>query len=110
MGYEILKDSQSEYLQAGAVIALTHHEKFNGCGYPNALKGEEIHVFGRIVAIVDVFDALTSHRPYKEAWSFQDAVDFLVKEKSEHFDPKIVDLFIENIEEVQNIYDSFQEQ
>ncbi|WP_108061497.1 response regulator [Poseidonibacter lekithochrous] len=110
MGYEILKDSNSEYLQAGAVIALTHHEKFNGCGYPNSLKGEEIHIFGRIVAIVDVFDALTSHRPYKKAWSFQDAVDFLVKEKSEHFDPKIVDLFIDNINEVQNIYDSFQEQ
>ena len=110
MGYEILKDSNSEYLQAGAVIALTHHEKFNGCGYPNSLKGDEIHIFGRIVAIVDVFDALTSHRPYKEAWSFQDAVDFLLKEKGEHFDPKIVDLFIENIDEVQNIYDSFQEQ
>lgn len=110
MGYEILKDSQSEYLQAGAIIALTHHERFNGCGYPNALKGEEIHIFGRIVAIVDVFDALTSHRPYKEAWSFENATDFLIKEKGEHFDPKIVDLFIENINEVQNIYDSFQEQ
>lgn len=110
MGYEILKDSNSEYLKAGAIISLTHHEKFNGCGYPNALKGEEIHIFGRIVAIVDVFDALTSHRPYKEAWSFEDAIDFLIKEKGEHFDPKIVDLFIENIDEVKNIYDSFQEQ
>lgn len=109
IGYEILKDSQSEYLQAGATIALTHHEKFNGRGYPNGLAGDDIHIFGRIVAVVDVFDALTSHRPYKEAWSFEKALNLLKEEKGEHFDPQIVDLFVENLESITNVYNSFQE-
>lgn len=110
IGYEILKDSQSQYLQAGAMIALTHHEKFNGKGYPKGIKGEDIHIFGRIVAIADVFDALTSQRPYKRAWSFKEALDFLEDEKEKHFDPKLVDLFIEHINEVKEIYKSFQEE
>ena len=109
IGYEILKDSQSEYLQAGAIIALSHHEKFDGSGYPKKLKGEEIHIFGRIVAIADVFDALTSHRPYKEAWSFDKAIDFLKEESGKHFDPQIVGYFINNIDEVTKIYNSFKE-
>ena len=110
IGYEILKDSNSEYLQAGAVIALTHHEKFDGNGYPKGIKGEDIHIFGRIVAIVDVFDALTSERPYKKAWSFEEAVDLLKDEKEKHFDPKLVELFIANLDEVKEIYNSFQEE
>ena len=109
IGYEILKDSQSEYLKAGATIAITHHEKYDGSGYPNALKEKDINIFGRIVAIVDVFDALTSHRPYKKAWSFDDAINLLVEEKAKHFDPDIVDLFIKNIDEVKSIFNSFQE-
>ncbi|MGM0520174.1 MAG: HD domain-containing phosphohydrolase [Campylobacterota bacterium] len=107
IGYEILKDSQSEYLKAGATIAMQHHEKFDGSGYPNGKKGEEIHIFGRIVAIVDVFDALTSNRPYKKAWSFQEALDLLNNEKGKHFDPLLVDLFMKNINEVKDIYKSF---
>lgn len=110
MGYDILKDAQSEYLQAGAIIALTHHEKFDGSGYPNSLKGEEINIFGRIVALADVFDALTSHRPYKKAWSFDDALNLLKDESGKHFDPKLVNIFIENIDEVTNIYNSFKEE
>lgn len=109
IGYQILKDSNSEYLQAGAQVALTHHEKFNGTGYPNKLVGEQIHIFGRIVAIADVFDALTSQRPYKPAWEFDRAVNLLKEESGIHFDPKLVELFINNIEEVKNIYNSFNE-
>lgn len=109
IGYEILKDSQSEYLQAGAVIALTHHEKFDGSGYPYGLRGENIHLYGRIVAIADVFDALTSFRPYKKAWSFEEGMEFLKEKKGIDFDPKIVDLFEKNIDEVVEIYNSFKE-
>tara|TARA_B100001063_G_C16710764_1_gene527868 strand:+ start:83 stop:1111 length:1029 start_codon:yes stop_codon:yes gene_type:complete len=110
IGYEILKDSKSEYLQAGATIAINHHEKYDGSGYPKGLKGEDIHIYGRIVAVVDVFDALTSHRPYKKAWTFEDALNLLIEEKGKHFDPKVVELFVENIDEVKNIYNSFQEE
>lgn len=110
MGYEILKDAQSEYLQAGAMIALSHHEKYDGTGYPSALKGEDINIYGRIVALADVFDALTSHRPYKEAWSFEDALNLLKEESGKHFDPKLVNIFIESIDEVTNIYNSFKEE
>lgn len=110
IGYEILKDSKSEYLQAGAIIAINHHEKYDGSGYPKGLKGEDIHIYGRIVAVVDVFDALTSHRPYKKAWTFEDALNLLIEEKGKHFDPKIVELFIKNIDEVKSIYNSFQEE
>ena len=110
IGYEILKDSQSEYLKAGAMIAISHHEKFDGNGYPSQIKGENIHIFGRIVAVVDVFDALTSNRPYKRAWNFDDALNLLIQEKQKHFDPVIVDLFVKNIDEVKTIYNSFQEE
>lgn len=110
MGYEILKDSKSEYLQAGAVIALTHHEKWDGSGYPNGLVGENIHVFGRIVSIADVFDALTSFRPYKKAWSFEDALKYLQEKSGIDFDPKMVDIFKEKIEDVKVIYRQFSEE
>ncbi len=110
IGYEILKDSQSEYLKAGAIIAITHHEKFDGSGYPNKISGEDIHIYGRIVSVVDVFDALTSHRPYKKAWNFEDALNLLREEKGKHFDSKIIELFEKNIDEVREIYNSFKEE
>jgi putative two-component system response regulator len=110
IGYNILKESQSEYLQAGAIIALSHHEKYNGLGYPKNLKAQEIHIFGRIVAVADVFDALTSTRPYKKAWSFDESITFLKEKSGKHFDPKIVEHFINNIDEVTNIYNSFKEE
>lgn len=108
IGYDILKDSKSEFLQAGAVIAITHHEKWDGTGYPNRLSQEKIPLFGRIVAVVDVFDALTSHRPYKKAWSFDEALELLQKESGKHFDPKIVEIFTQNIDEIEKIFYSFQ--
>jgi len=110
IGYEILKDVKSEFLRAGAIIALTHHEKYNGKGYPNSLFGEIIPLYGRITAIADVFDALTSKRPYKKAWSFEEAVAFLIEQKGEHFDPKLVDLFVTNIDKVKEIFSTYQEE
>jgi len=108
MGYEILKTSKSEYLKAGAVIAFSHHEKFNGQGYPSGLKGTTIPLMGRIVAIADVFDALTSLRPYKQPWSLEKAFEFLVSEKGENFDPDIVECFLNQREKVCAIYEQFQ--
>jgi len=109
IGYEILKDSQSKYLKMGATIAISHHEKFNGTGYPNKLKGSSIPIEGRIVAVADVFDALVSERPYKKSWSFDDALNLLQEESGKHFDPVIVSLFNENINEIKTIYNEFQE-
>lgn len=105
IGYKILKNSKNKYLKAGSTICLTHHEKYDGTGYPNNLKGEDIHIFGRIVAIADVFDALTSKRPYKEAWDIEKALKLFESEKGKHFEPALIDIFIENIEEVKKVYE-----
>lgn len=109
IGYEILKESKNPYLQAGAIIAMQHHEKYNGSGYYHGLQGEEIHIYGRITAIADVFDALTSKRPYKKSWSFEDAYAFIVQESGRHFDPHLVELFQKNRDKIQKIYDKFGE-
>lgn len=96
LGYQLLKDAESKYLVEGARIALTHHEKWDGSGYPEGLSGEDIPLAGRIVSIVDVFDALTSQRPYKDAWSFDETLKFIVGERGKHFDPTLTDLFEAN--------------
>lgn len=94
IGHAILDGSNSQLIALGAEIALTHHEKFDGSGYPNGLRGEDIPLPGRIVAVADVFDALTSQRPYKEAWTVERARNFLVEGKGSHFDPACVDAFL----------------
>jgi putative two-component system response regulator len=94
IGAEIIGEHPSGMLALARNIALTHHEKWDGSGYPNGLAGEQIPLEGRITAIADVFDALTSVRPYKKAWSEEDALGFLVEQKGKHFDPALVDLFI----------------
>ena len=93
MGHEILKDSPSPYLQMGAILALQHHEKYNGSGYPGGLKGDEISIETRIAAVADVFDALITKRSYKDIWPLDKAYDYILKEKGEHFDPQCVDAF-----------------
>lgn len=103
IGYQILADSPSRYLQMGAVIALGHHEKFNGSGYPNGLSGEAIPLPARIVAVGDVFDALTTVRPYKQAWPMQKALDYLKSEIGGHFDPDCVRAFLVRLDEVAQI-------
>ena len=109
IGYEILRDSPSPYLQMGAIIAYGHHEKFDGKGYPNGLEGEAIPLAARIVAVADVFDALTSERPYKRAWPVQDAVEYLQTEQGRHFDPACVQAFLTQLDKVLNIRQRLQD-
>ncbi len=109
IGSRILKESNSDFLKAGEVIAASHHEKWDGSGYPNGLKGEEIPHLGRICAVADVFDALTTKRPYKEAFSNEAAFDIIKKGRGTHFDPEVVDIFFEKIEEIINIQNTFQD-
>jgi len=109
IGAKILENSTSPLLQLAHTLALEHHEKWDGTGYPYGLKGEEISIEGRIVTIADVFDALTSKRPYKKAWSVEEALDLLKDEAGKHFDPQLVDLFIGQIDsiiEIKNTYTS----
>jgi putative two-component system response regulator len=109
IGHQILDGSSSPSIKLAAIIALAHHEKFNGTGYPLGLDGEAIALEARIVAVADVFDALTSARPYKKAWPVQDAVGYLKENRGEHFDPQCVDIFLENFEEVLAIRARFQD-
>jgi len=104
IGYDILKASTRSILRAAAIVAHEHHEKYDGSGYPNAKRSDDIHIYGRIVAIADVFDALTHKRVYKEAWEFDKAVKYLIEQKGKHFDPRLVDIFISNLDEVREIY------
>jgi putative two-component system response regulator len=107
IGAQLLADIDSDLCRLAEKIALTHHEKWNGKGYPNGISGIDIPLEGRIAAVSDVFDALTSVRPYKKAWSVDDAIQLLIKEKGQHFDPEIVDLFLKNknsILEIKNKY------
>jgi response regulator RpfG family c-di-GMP phosphodiesterase len=108
-GYEILKGSSSRVLQAGADIARAHHEKFDGSGYPNGLRGDSIPIFSRIVAVADVFDALTSERPYKEAWPLEQAVEHLRSNAGSHFDPACVEAFLAQWSVVLEIRQRFTE-
>ncbi len=94
IGYDILKDSPSPYLRTGALIALNHHEKFDGSGYPYGIAGKNIPVEARIVTLADVFDSLTNHRPYKKAWPIDETLDYINSEKGYHFDPDCVDALI----------------
>lgn len=109
-GAEILQDGTTQMTQTAALIAATHHEKFDGTGYPNGLKGENIPLFGRIVAVADVFDALTSERPYKKAWPIEDAKQFVIDNSGTHFDPKCVNAFLANWDEVLEINIKFQDE
>lgn len=105
-GAKILSGSKYRLLQIAEQIALTHHEKWDGSGYPNALKGEEIPIAGRIVALADVFDALISVRPYKGAWSFDDAIQYIKEQSGSHFDPKIVDAFCDELDHIKIVVNS----
>ena len=94
IGHEILKGSASKYVRMGSLIALGHHEKYDGSGYPNGLVSDHIALAARIVAVADVYDALTSARPYKKAWPSVEAFEFLRKQRGRHFDPHLVDAFV----------------
>jgi HD-GYP domain-containing protein (c-di-GMP phosphodiesterase class II) len=109
IGYEILSKSDSELMKKSAIIALTHHEKFDGSGYPRGLKGEGIPLEGRIVALADVFDALASRRPYKEAWALNEVFQFVEDNRGSHFDPQVVAAFNRGRSEILEIYHRYQE-
>jgi two-component system response regulator RpfG len=100
VGYQILQNSPSKYLSLGADIALSHHEKFDGQGYPYGLKGDQIPLEARIVSVADVYDALTSDRPYKRGWSNDESLAYLTAQKGSHFDPDCVDAFIAQFSKV----------
>ncbi len=103
IGHEILKGSASKYVRMGALIALGHHEKYDGSGYPNGLEGDHIALCARVVAVADVYDALTSVRPYKAAWPSADAFEYLRSQRGRHFDPQLVDAFLGKRDEVVRI-------
>ncbi|MBI5185736.1 MAG: response regulator [Nitrospinae bacterium] len=109
IGARILGGSSSELLRTGEIIALSHHEKWDGSGYPKGLKREEIPLEGRICAVADVFDALTSRRPYKEAFSNEEALEILKEGSGRHFESRLVDLFVKNFDEVLAIQKKYRE-
>ncbi|WP_457747096.1 HD domain-containing phosphohydrolase [Sulfurimonas sp.] len=110
LGYNMLKNSNKKILQAAAIVAGEHHEKYDGSGYPNNLKGEDIHIYGRITAIADVFDALGSHRIYKQAWELEKIINYFKNESAKHFDPKLVTLFLDNLDEFLLIKEEFKDE
>ncbi len=109
IGYNILKDSKRDILKAAAIVAKEHHEKYDGSGYPLGLKGEEIHIYGRITALADVFDALGSQRCYKNAWEDEKIFELFQNEKGKHFDPKLIDLFFDNLDKFMKIRDRYKD-
>ncbi|MFA6742076.1 MAG: response regulator [Arcobacteraceae bacterium] len=109
IGYNILKDSKRDILKAAAIVAKEHHEKYDGSGYPFGLKGEDIHIYGRITALADVFDALGSERCYKEVWKDEKIFQLFRDEKGKHFDPKLVDLFFDNIDKFIQIRERYSD-
>lgn len=109
IGCDILSNSESQVIRLGAEIALTHHEKVDGSGYPQGLKGDEIPLAGRIVAVADVFDALTSARPYKKPWSLEDARAFLTEGAGTHFDKACVDAFLDGWDEALHVKAAFSD-
>jgi len=108
-GKKIIGEHSSDLLKLACDVAISHHEKWNGNGYPKGLKGEDIPLIGRIAAVADVFDALTSKRPYKEAWEDDRAVNLLKKEKGEHFDPRMIEAFLRVLPEVLKTKEKFSD-
>lgn len=109
LGYDMLKYSSKPILKAASIVAYYHHEKYDGSGYPRGLKGEDIHIYGRITAIADVFDALGSDRVYKKAWEDERIFELFKEQKGKHFDPKLIDIFFENLDEIYKIRNMFKD-
>ena len=110
LGYEMLQNSNRPLLKAASIVAYEHHEKYDGSGYPRGLSGENIHIYGRITALADVFDALGSDRVYKKAWNDEEIFAFFKQQRGKHFDPKLIDIFFENLEKFLEIRTSFHDQ
>jgi len=109
IGAEILSNPRSHLIQLAHIMALSHHEKWDGSGYPNGLSKEDIPIEGRLIAVADVFDALTSERPYKKAWSIDDAVNYIFEQSGSHFDPAIPPLLKKILPKLLEIKSTFSE-
>lgn len=107
LGYELLRHSRRPVLQAGAIIAHQHHERYDGTGYPNRLVGDAIHPYGRIGALADVFDALASDRCYKQAWPIDQVMAYIIQQRGGHFDPKLVDILVDQLDAFLQVRDQF---
>lgn len=107
IGYEILKNSKRSIIQAGAVIAQDHHEKWDGTGYPAGKKGDDIHIYGRIAALADVYDALRHRRCYKSAWSLEQVMAHIDNESGKQFDPKLVEIFKQRVDKLEAILQKY---
>ncbi|MGM0884520.1 MAG: HD domain-containing phosphohydrolase [Bacillota bacterium] len=105
IGHHLLRNSKRQLMQAASIVALHHHEKWDGTGYPRGLRGEDIHIYGRITAVADVFDALGSERVYKAAWKLDRILALLEEERGRHFDPKVVDVFFEQLPKILEVRD-----
>lgn len=109
IGYNLLKNSKRHILKTAAIVAHQHHEKWNGKGYPCGIAGEDIHIYGRITAIADVFDALGSDRVYKKAWELDRILNLFKEERGHHFDPKVVDTFMDKLPEILKVRDEYSD-
>lgn len=109
-GKMLESDGHYPVIEAGRIIALQHHEKVDGTGYPRGLSGDEIHIYARIVSIADVFDALSSERVYKQAFSIDKTVEILLEGSGTHFDPKLVSLFVEHLDQFLKIKEAFPDE
>lgn len=109
IGHSMLVSSKRKVLRAAAIIAHQHHERWDGTGYPQGTAGSDIHIYGRITAIADVYDALLNDRCYKKAWPLEKALDLFKAERGRHFDPQLVDLLFEKIDEIERIQDRYRD-
>jgi response regulator RpfG family c-di-GMP phosphodiesterase len=109
IGFELMRDSSSVFLQTASTIALTHHERFDGSGYPKGIRGEGIPLFGRICAIADVFDALVSQRPYRDPWTLEKAFAYIDGQKGAHFDPRLADLFLAERDGMRSVLEAYRD-
>ncbi len=109
LGFDMLRHSERRILKSAAIVAHDHHEKWKGKGYPRGLQGDETHIFGRITAVADVFDALGSDRVYKKAWENERIIELFRSERGEHFDPELTDALLDNFDEFLSIRDKFQD-
>jgi len=107
MGAQIIGEHDEELMKAAKIVALQHHEKWNGTGYPDGLSGDDIHIYARIAAVADVFDALSSERPYKHAWSDEKVVEYLMHESGKHFDPIVINALFECIDKIYEVKEKF---
>ena len=108
-GYDMLKNSNRSLIKVAATIAYEHHEKYDGTGYPRGISGENIHIYGRITALTDVFDALSSDRIYKKAWEESRVLNFIREQRGKHFDPQLVDIFFEHYDEFKQIQETYKD-